>query len=269
MAAHGNRRATITVRVTYGDAQLQPDPARPAGWTLLIDGVAQSYVDSSDPCHLAFEYVRRLARVVDAAAAPGRPLAVLHLGGGALTLPRYVAATRPGSAQRVVERDPELVALVARVLPPPADVVIEIADARGFVAAAHDHYDVILVDVFAGAAMPAALAEAGFAGAAAGLLRPGGLLAMNLTDVPPLAWSRTQVATLRTAFDDVCLIGGAAMLRGRRAGNLVAVAAGGGELPVRRLTASAARDPEPGRVLHGERLRAFAAGARPRLDTPN
>src|SRR5437764_1146294 len=84
---------------------LVPDPRRPAGWTLLVDGVPQSYVDLDDPRYLEFEYMRRLASIIDAAAPPGVPLRVLHLGGGALTMPRYVAATRPGSRQRVVELD--------------------------------------------------------------------------------------------------------------------------------------------------------------------
>src|SRR2546421_960732 len=103
--------------VDSGLAELLPDPDRPGGWTLRVDGTPQSYVDTGDPRLLVFEYMRRLGSVVDAAAPPGEPLRVLHLGGGALTLPRYVAATRPGSAQQVVERDAALIALVRRELP--------------------------------------------------------------------------------------------------------------------------------------------------------
>src|SRR2546423_600544 len=88
-----------------GAAALVPDPDRPGGWTLRLDGTPQSYVDTADPAVLHFEYMRRLGSVVDAAAPAGEPLRVLHLGGGALTLARYVAATRPGSTQQVVERD--------------------------------------------------------------------------------------------------------------------------------------------------------------------
>jgi len=61
-------------------AELLPDPDRPRAWTLLLDGTPQSHVDLDDPEHLEFEYVRRLGHVVDLAAAPGRPLRVLHLG---------------------------------------------------------------------------------------------------------------------------------------------------------------------------------------------
>jgi hypothetical protein len=262
MAPHGNRRAPLVATVRYGTAELRPDPARPQAWTLLVDGVPQSYVDLADPGRLEFDYVRRLATVLRVAAPPLVPLTVLHLGGGGLTLPRLVDHLRPGSRQRVVERDPELLALVRRVLPPPAAVELVVGDAGEQTGREEpQRYDVIVTDVFDGARMPAGVAGVRFATAAARTLRPGGLFAMNLTDLPPLAFSRIQVATARAAFGEVCLLGDPAMLRGRRAGNLVLVAAHEpGTVPVSRLG--------PG-VLHGAELDAFAGGARARLDAPS
>jgi hypothetical protein len=114
MGPHGNRRAPVRAPVTFGEAELRPDPARPRGWTLLVDGAPQSYVDLADPAHLAFGCVALLGRVVrlwtPARVRPG----VLHLGGGGLTLPRLLDHLRPGVAQKVVERDPALLALVSR-----------------------------------------------------------------------------------------------------------------------------------------------------------
>jgi hypothetical protein len=95
------------------------DLDRRASWMLLADGVPQSHVDLDDPRYLGFEYVRRLGHLVDLAAPAGQPIRVLHLGGGALTLARYVAATRPGSAQLAVDNDAELVAIVRERLPLP------------------------------------------------------------------------------------------------------------------------------------------------------
>ena len=270
MAPHGNRRATSFTRVASGTASLEPDSRRERGWTLRVEGVPQSYVDLADPTHLEFSYVRRLATVLRLAAPAAVPLTVLHLGGGALTLPRWVAATRPGSVQTVVERDGLLLALVARTLPWPAGVEVVVGDAREFVdGGAEQGYDVIVADVFEGAAMPAGVAGVGFAAAAARLLRPGGVLAMNLTDVPPLSYSRIQAATLRAAFGDVALIAPPGMLRGRRADNVV-LAAGrtGGVLNVGRLTRSVARDAEPARVWHGAELTDFLGSAMARLDGP-
>ena len=270
MATQGNRRATLIAPVGFGLAELRPDPGREQGWELLVGGVSQSYVDLADPEHLAFEYVRRIASVLRLVRPGGVPMRVLHLGGGALTLPRFVAATRPGSAQTVVERDGDLLALVARVLPAPAEVQVVVGDAGAVLRSAGPRvYDVVIADVFDGAAMPRSVAGTGFAAAAAEKLDTGGLLVMNLTDLPPLAYSRIQAATLRTAFGDVALIASAAMLRCRKAGNIVLVAGREpGDVPAARLAAAAARDPETGRVLRGGQLDEFIAGAKARLDGP-
>jgi len=255
MGPPGNRRAPVAARTTFGEAVLQPDATRPRGWTLLVDGVPQSYVDLADPTYLALGYVEQLGRVLRT-VDPGR---VLHLGGGGLTLPRLLAHTRPRAVQKVVERDPALLALVARVLPFPDAIEVEIGDARAVLQGERaGAYDLIIADVFAGAAMPGSVAERGFARAAARALRPGGLLAMNLTDVPPLAHTRIQVATARSVFGEVALLGQAPVLRGRRAGNAILLAG----------TVPAVRAGRHERLLRGAEIAEFAAGARPREDTP-
>lgn len=97
--------------------ELLADADRPGSWVLLAGGVLQSHVDPDNPQHLELEYVRRIGHLIDAAAPPGLPLRALHLGGGGLTLARYVAETRPGSAQLAVESDPRVVGLVRSRLP--------------------------------------------------------------------------------------------------------------------------------------------------------
>src|SRR5215813_5576407 len=100
-----------------GTVELLNDAERPGAWTLLIDGILQSEVDLGDPRHLEIEYMRRLGHLADLAAPVGAPLDVLHLGGGGLTLARYVAATRPRSRQLAVESNATVAALVSRRLP--------------------------------------------------------------------------------------------------------------------------------------------------------
>ena len=266
----GRKRRTdlIAAKVDSGLAELSPDPDRPRSYTLLVDGAPQSHVDLADPTHLEFEYVRRFAIVVDLVAPAGEPLRVLHLGGGALTLPRYLSTTRPGSTQRVVEVDAALVELVRRELPWPADprLRVRVGDARAVLGSCPDAaYDLIVADVFAGARTPAHVTSVEFAGEAARVLRPGGTYLVNIADGPPLRHARAQVATVRTVLPEACLIADSAVLRGRRYGNLVLVA-GRTELPVADLIRRTAGDWFPGRVLADGDLDRFAGGARVVVD---
>ena len=251
-----------------GTAELLGDADRDGAWVLMVEGTPQSHVDLDDPTHLEFEYVRRMGHVLDLAAPEGEPLDVVHLGGGALTLARYVAVTRPGSRQRVVEVDEPLTGLVRAHLPLPrgARVRVRTDDAEVALAAMRDAgADVVLLDVFAGARTPAHLTSVEFAAELARVLRPGGVVAANVADGPPLRFARTQVATLRAVFSDVCLLAEPGTLRGRRFGNLVAVAAQH-ELPVAGLTRRCAGDPMPARVVAGEDLRRFVGDAVPVRD---
>jgi spermidine synthase len=265
-----HRRGETAVAVDFGRAELVPDPDRAAARMLLLDGYPQSYVDPNDPVHLEFEYVRRLASIVDTAAPVAAPLGVLHLGGGALTLPRYVAATRPRSTQRVVERDAALTALVRRELPLPrdADIRVRADDARAAVEAYRAaRFDLVIGDVYGAAQVPGRLTSLEYAHQVARLLRPDGIYAVNLADGPPLAFARGQVATLCAVFADVCLLAEPGVLRRRRFGNVIlAAATRPGRLPVADLATAAARDPFPARLLYGKDLVNFVAGARPVTD---
>src|SRR4051794_2695669 len=169
MAGRRNDRAELhppgPTPVLGGVAEILGDADRDGSWMLLVNGTPQSHVDLADPQHLEFEYVRRMGHVVDLAAEEGRPLDVVHLGGGALTLARYVAVTRPGSRQRVVELDEPLTELVREHLPLPrgARIRVRAGDAReGLAALRSDSADVVLTDVFAGARTPAHLTTVEF-----------------------------------------------------------------------------------------------------------
>jgi spermidine synthase len=251
--------------VLGGTAELLADADRDSCWMLLVNDTPQSHVDLDDPAHLEFEYVRRMGHVLDLAAAPGAAVDAVHLGGGALTLPRYVAVTRPGSRQRVVEFDQALTDLVREHLPLPrgARIRVRADDARVGLAALHaDSADVVICDVFAGARTPGHLTSAEFAADVRRVLRPDGVYAANVADGPPLAFARGQVATLRSVFRHVCVLAEPGTMRGRRFGNLVAVASDA-ELPIDDYVRRCARDPMPARVVHGDDLRRFVGTARP------
>lgn len=251
--------------VAGGTAELLADADRDGSWMLLVNGTPQSHVDLVEPTHLEFEYVRRMGHVLDLAGGPGAPLDVVHLGGGALTLPRYVEATRPGSRQRVMEIDEPLTELVRKHLPLPrrARIRVRAADARaGLAALPTASADVVLSDVFAGARTPAHLTTVEYAAEARRVLGPERVFVANVADGPPLRFARAQAATLRTVFRTVCLLGEPGTFRGRRFGNLVAVASDA-DLPVAGLTRRCAGDPLPARVVAGSDLDRFIGTARP------
>ncbi|WP_406148814.1 spermidine synthase [Streptomyces sp. NBC_01012] len=257
------RPEPVSATVDGGVAELVPDRERARAWTLLLDGAPQSHVDLDDPAYLSFAYQRRLGHVIDLAAPAGRPLQVVHLGGGAFTLARYLAASRPRSTQQIVEIDAPLVQLVRRELPldPGARIRVRSADARDGLGRIQDGWaDLVVADVFDGARTPAHLTSAEFLTEVRRVLRPGGQYAANLTDGPPLAHLRGQVATAASLFPELAMAADPAVWRGRRFGNAVLVAS---DLPiaVAELTRRVASDPHPGRVEQGRALADFTGGA--------
>lgn len=258
------------VTTSTGEVRLLPDTDLADAHLLTVDGTPQSYVDLEDPTHLEFEYVRRLAHLADL-ALPAAPAAVdaLHLGGGALTLPRYLAHTRPGSRQLAVEIDPELTAFVRAHLPldKRARVRVRAADAREALSGMKPQaWDLIVSDVFAGARTPAHLTSLEYVQLTARALREHGVYAANLADGSPLRFARAQAATVQAVYPHAILIAEPAVLRGRRYGNLV-LAGSRHPLPVPELSRATAADPFAARVLAGDELAAWTGGAAAVTDT--
>ncbi|GAA3877092.1 fused MFS/spermidine synthase [Streptomyces lacrimifluminis] len=268
-ARRGQSAAEAVVETVDGGlAELIPDRDRARAWTLLIDGAPQSHVDLDDPAYLSFEYQRRLGHVIDLVAPPGKPVQVVHLGGGALTLARYVAATRPRSTQQAVERDAALVQLVRRELPLDTNARIRVrsTDAREGLAKIPDGWaDLVIADVFSGARTPAHLTSVEFLTDVRRVVNDAGCYAANLADGPPLAHLRGQIATAGTVFPELALIADPTVLRGKRFGNAVLVGSAH-PLPIAELTRRAASDPHPARLEHGRALTDFTGGAVPVMD---
>ncbi|MEU1348168.1 fused MFS/spermidine synthase [Streptomyces sp. NPDC005786] len=246
-----------------GVAELVPDRERRRAWTLTIDGAPQSHVDLDDPTYLSFEYQRRIGHIADLVAPAGQPLHVVHLGGGAFTLARYIAATRPRSTQQIVEVDAALVQLVRRELPldPQARIRVRATDARAGLGKVQDDWaDLVIADVFSGARTPAHLTSTEFLAEVRRVLKPGGSYVANLADGPPLAHLRGQIATAAAVFPELALAADPTVFRGRRFGNAVLLASD--VTPkVAELTRRVATDPHPGRVEHGRALADFTGGA--------
>jgi hypothetical protein len=255
---HGRRVAAVGT----GLAELVPDRDRATAWTLLLGGAPQSHVDLADPTYLEFEYVRRMAAAIDLIAPSGQPLRALHLGGGALTLPRYVAATRPGSRSGRSRSTGPLVEFVRRWLPwdPRAQAAGPRGDARAALAGMRTgDYDLIVADVFAGARTPAHLTSVEFVAEVARVLAPAGWFVANVAD-------GHRWRTPRPGRHDPR--GAAGGVPGRRRGGAarapvrqLVVLAGRTPPPIAELTRRAAGDWFPGRVEAD--LERFAGGSVP------
>ena len=236
-----------------------------------MDGTPQSHVDLDDPAHLHFEYVARMGAVIDRLRMPGQPLTAIHLGAGALTLPRYVEHTRPGSRQQVIELEQPLVDLVRARLPLPrgAQVRVRIGDARDVAgrlpAGLQGTADLVVSDVFAGAQTPAHLTTVEYFRILGGLLAPDGVLLVNVADGAGLALARREVATVREVLPEVIVLAEVQTLKGRRFGNLV-IAASPSPLPVEWLPRLMAAGPHPAKVAQGAELDEFVRGARVATD---
>jgi SAM-dependent methyltransferase len=248
-----------------GSVEFLADDDRPGGWLLLTDRIRQSYVDLDDPTYLDFEYVQSFADVLD--ALPPGPLAVTHIGGGACTLARYVAATRPGSSQIVLEPDAALTEQVRARLPFARGVKVRIrpiGGRAGLAALPDGGADVVVLDAFAGGRVPAELTTREFVADVARVLRPDGLLLVNLAD-GPMQFTRRLVASIRTQLPNVLLRADPSVVKSRRFGNVV-LAASRSELPVAEVVRIAAAAMFPQSVLTGRELATFVSGAAPLTD---
>lgn len=217
-------RSPCDFETTYFCAAIVFDTERAGGRLLRLDNLSHSYVDLQDPTHLEFRYTKTVADVV--AQLPEGPLRAAYIGGGGFTLPRYFAATRPGSTATVLEIDGALVKLAQQELGLELtdSLRVEVGDARlRLPDHPPDSLDFVMGDAFAGLSVPWHLTTREFLLEIDRVLTDGGVYIVNIIDYPPLAFARGEVATFLDVFDYVAVIAPARSLRGERGGNVVIV----------------------------------------------
>jgi hypothetical protein len=249
------------------EIELLADDDRPGAFLLLLDRVRQSYVDLGDPTYLEFPYVRAFADVLR--SLPPGELDVLHVGGGALTLGRWLAVARPGCRQLVLEPYAAVTEFVRRRLPYPRgfDPEIRPVDGRsGLADVGTDSMDVVVLDAFAGGRVPADVTTAEFFAEVDRVLRPAGVVMINAADGPPLAWIRRLITTVAGIRPEILLLADSVVLTGADFGNIVVVAAAPDVLPVDLLLGEPEPDDYERLPLAGGSLRVFTAGALPLTD---
>lgn len=242
--------------------ELLRDLDRDSGWTLMVDGAEQSYVDVEDATHLEFEYMQHIAIVVDTVFVEAEPLSVLHLGAGACTMPRWLAATHPGSRQVAVEASVQIIE-AARPL---GEVVgCELLHDDAVAALGRERAgvrDLVIWDLYDGPRVATSTLTMRTIAQMRDALRPGGVVVLNVSDATPFDVVRPVVAALRVLFADVALLAEPSTLRGRRSGNCVLVGATE-PLPMPALRRAGAAATTRARVLDADQLAAFTGDAVP------
>lgn len=216
----------------YHCARVVASPEGSSGRTLVLDNLRHSYVDLDDPTYLEFVYIRAIASVIDTAYPAETPLRAYHLGGGGLTIPRYLSDVRPGTDSLVSEIDGGVVKIDREqlALGSHTGIDVRIEDGRlGIQRLADNSRDLIVGDAFGGVSVPWHLTTLEAINEARRVLTSDGVYVANLIDYGDLDFARAKVTTMAEVFDHVTVAGepvdldplGTSVNRG---GNLVAIA---------------------------------------------
>lgn len=240
----------------YFCVRIEADPERPSGRNLYLDRLRHAYVDLEDPEYLDIRYVRLFSAVADTLG--DGPLRVLHLGGGGYTFPGYVAETRPGSDQLVLEIDDDLTQVALDELGLTTGPRLRVRGGDGRLALAEqldDGYDLVVGDAFASTSVPWHLTTSEVMREIERMLRPGGIYVMNVIDGGASRYARAQIATLQDTFDHVVAILPSGGVPAGEPANQVLVAS---DRPIPRITPLSG----DGEVIDGEELRSYVGDAR-------
>ncbi|MFG1607496.1 fused MFS/spermidine synthase [Actinoplanes sp. NPDC049265] len=252
------------VETAYHCARVDDDPAVPGGRTLILNSARHSYVDLDDPRHLEFAYVQWLGAVTDSFRPSRAPISALHLGGGGFTMPGYLATTRPGSDQLVLELDGGLVELDRRELGLRTGPRLrtQVGDARvGLAEQPTGAYDLVIGDAFGHLVVPWHLATREMAADISRVLKADGVYAQNVIDYPPDRFIRAELKTVAAVFPHVALIAPPAALAGETGSNFVIVGSRA-PLPTAALSEALGLADEPVKLVTGPELTAFIGDSR-------
>ncbi|WP_020105663.1 spermidine synthase [Nocardia sp. 348MFTsu5.1] len=235
------------------------------GWMITVNGAQSSHINLADPTVLDFEYMQWMAELIGDHWPATERLRALHLGAGACSMARYLAATYPDARQVAVDIDKRLTELVREWFNLPRAPLLRLraGDAREVTESLTDSTrDLIIRDVFSGVLTPSALTTLEFVTQVRRVLAPGGIYVVNCGDTRDLTLARAEAATMGTVFEHLVIIADPAMLKGRRYGNIVIagsdVAIGGSPALTRALLGGGV----PAQIWDSARVREFAAAGK-------
>ncbi|MEV5967889.1 fused MFS/spermidine synthase [Kribbella sp. NPDC051952] len=214
------------VETAYHCAKVVADPGRDGGRTLYLDQLRHSYVDLNDPTYLEFTYIKNFVAAINATWPAGKPVDALHVGGGGLTMPRYLTATRPGSKNQVYEIDGAVVELDKKELGVRTgpDLAVTVQDGRlGVRDEATDSRDLVVMDAFSGLSVPWHLTTRELVADVRRVLRPDGVYLVNVIDYGRELFAKAEIRTLQAEFAHVAVIARPDEFAEKGGGNLVLI----------------------------------------------
>ncbi len=251
---------------TYSCVNVVVDEENPSGRTLRLDLLSHSYVDLDDPLNLRFRYIRDFVSAIDAIAPEG-PLHMLGVGGGGFTMPRYLAAARPGSTNVVFEIDDALVDIGMNELgldPKAVNLTIVADDARVALPRYVDDepraFDVVVGDAFGGMSVPWHLTTTEFLSLLKSSMTADGVYVMNVIDYGERSFARAEIATVQRLFADVVVVTPQRYVTGDGGGNFVIVASDS-DIDTGAIEANLAVRGSESSVHHGAALDEFVGDA--------
>ncbi len=179
---------------------------------VVLDNLVHSFVNLENPFDLEYGYERVYAALVDWKAPSNRDLRVLSIGGGGYVFPRYLEAKYPKARIEVIEIDPQVTATAQKYLSLSSSSRIRTfnQDARWFLMNFKERgvYDLVLIDAFNDLSVPYHLTTKEFSSKIHSLLKPDGLLLVNIIDnFKKGLFLPSYVRTLKEVFggEKVCL----------------------------------------------------------------
>lgn len=212
---------------------IDPDRLRPFVYedertvSLHFDiSATQSSMRRADPTLLELAYTRAMMGFLLVDPDP-RAMLMIGLGGG--SLPKYCHKHLPAADITVVEINPHVIAMRDDFFVPPDGERFRVVrgDGATFVAHASRRYDVLLVDGFSYDGQPPALCSPDFYAACRAAITARGIVVVNLHDEEPEC--SLCIERIARAFDDdlqVVTTGGNRIVFAGRSADFAALASG-------------------------------------------
>jgi spermidine synthase len=153
---------------------------------LALDHLIHSFTILDDPTIIGYNYLRIFAKIIEFHAGENPSPAILYLGGGGYSLPRYMDAMYPNSINDVVEIDPVVTEAVHEELGLPRNTRISTynEDARIFFIkqSVRGKYDYVIGDAFNDISVPYHLTTLEFNRLVKDSMKEGGIYLVNIID---------------------------------------------------------------------------------------